>query len=174
MIGQIDIEKTLQLQPNKECLFVSVATVLNHVVDVVNAIQKEREAERFEIQEWIGILEAVRKSVNVHEKQIDELQMKTEPEKCEMPAENMLTMVDNQVTANLPNIDVGELAFLSKENTELKDEIDRLEIELERTRKALDKAKWWLHEIVESHRCTPISTAEMALEDITALEQKDK
>jgi hypothetical protein len=82
MIGQIDIEKTLELQPNKECLFVSVATILNHVVDVVNTIQKEREAERFEIQEWIDILEAVRKSVNTHEKQIDELQMKVEPEKC--------------------------------------------------------------------------------------------
>lgn len=41
------------------------------------------------------------------------------------------------------------------------------------TRKALDKAKWWLHEIVESHRYTPISTAEMALKEITALEQKD-
>lgn len=39
MIGQIDIEKTLQLQPNKECLFVSVATILNHVVDVVNELQ---------------------------------------------------------------------------------------------------------------------------------------
>lgn len=38
MISQIDIEKTLQLQPNKECLFVSVATVLNHVVDAVNGI----------------------------------------------------------------------------------------------------------------------------------------
>ena len=47
---------------------------LNELVDAVNTIQKEREAERFEIQEWIGILEAVRKSVNVHEKQIDELQ----------------------------------------------------------------------------------------------------
>lgn len=45
--------------------------------------------------------------------------------------------------------------------------------ELIRTRKALDKAKWWLNEIVESHRCTPISTAEMALKQITALEQKD-
>lgn len=41
MIGQIDIEKTLQLQPNKECLFVSVATVLNHVVDAVNELQKQ-------------------------------------------------------------------------------------------------------------------------------------
>lgn len=60
-----------------------VLNKLNEVVDAVNIIQKEREAERFEIQEWIGILEAVRKSVNIHEKQIDELQMKLEPEKCE-------------------------------------------------------------------------------------------
>lgn len=37
----------------------------------------------------------------------------------------------------------------------------------------LDKAKWWLNEIVENHRCTPISTAEMALKEITAMEQKD-
>ena len=44
---------------------------------------------------------------------------------------------------------------------------------LERTRKVLDRAKWWLHEIVESHRCTPISTAEIALKEITALEQGD-
>ena len=45
--------------------------------------------------------------------------------------------------------------------------------ELIRTRKALDRAKWWLNEIVENHRYTPISTAEMALKEITALEQKD-
>lgn len=62
---------------------------INELVDAVNTIQKEREAERFEIQEWIGILEAVRKSVNVHEKQIDELQMKVEPEKCETRSENV-------------------------------------------------------------------------------------
>lgn len=73
-----------------------------------------------------------------------------------------LRVTDKQVTANLPNIDAGELAFLSKENSDLKDEV-------ERTRKALDKAKWWLHEIVENHRYTPISTAEMALKEITAI-----
>lgn len=43
-----------------------------------------------------------------------------------------LRVTDKQVTANLPNIDAGELAFLSKENSDLEDE-------LERTRKALDK-----------------------------------
>ena len=67
----------------------AMAGKIDELVDAVNAIQKEREAERFEIQEWIGILEAVRKSVNIHEKQIDELQMKLEPEKCETPAENV-------------------------------------------------------------------------------------
>lgn len=44
-----------------------------------------------------------------------------------------LRVIDKQVTANLPNIDAGELAFLSKENSDLKDELDR-------TRKALDVA----------------------------------
>jgi hypothetical protein len=53
------------------------------------------------------------------------------------------------------------------------DDLLALETELNRTRKALDRAKWWLHEIVENHRYTPISTAEMALKEITALEQKD-
>ena len=53
------------------------------------------------------------------------------------------------------------------------EEYKRLQDELDRTRKALDKAKWWLNEIVESHRFTPISTAEIALKEITALEQKD-
>lgn len=47
---------------------------INELVDAVNSIQKEREAERFEIQEWIGIIEAVRESVNIHENKIKELQ----------------------------------------------------------------------------------------------------
>ena len=38
--------------------------------------------------------------------------------------------------------------------------------ELDRTRKALDKAIWWLNEIVENHRFTPISTAEKALKEL--------
>ncbi len=45
-----------------------------------------------------------------------------------------LRTTNKQVTANLPNIDAGELAFLSKENTELKDELDR-------ARKALNAAQ---------------------------------
>ena len=43
------------------------------------------------------------------------------------------------------------------------------EQELDRTRKALDKAIWWLKEIVENHRFTPISTAEKALAEINEI-----
>jgi tRNA G10 N-methylase Trm11 len=85
------IEKLEKQNTWGECL-----EKLNELIDAVNAIQKEREAERFEIQEWIGILEAVRKSVNVHEKQIDELQMKTEPEKCEIRSENVQPVAETR------------------------------------------------------------------------------
>lgn len=91
--SKMDCVEITVLGKHTECLgFDSAKEIgkkLNELVDAVNAIQKEREAERFEIQEWIGILEAVCKSVNLHEKQIDELQMKLEPEKCETPAENV-------------------------------------------------------------------------------------
>lgn len=92
--------------------------------------------------------------------------------------ENVLTMVDNQVTANLPNIDLGELAFLSKENTELKDEIDRLETELERTRKALNVALDWLGQVATLEKCDDDLCREFTKRKLaeikTALEQKDK
>ena len=78
-------DKTIDVQTHASPYDLQIK--INELVDTVNTIQKEREAERFEIQEWIGILEAVRKSVNVHEKQIDELQMKLEPEKCETSAD---------------------------------------------------------------------------------------
>lgn len=95
-----------------------------------------------------------------------------------------LRVTDKQVTANLPNIDAGELAFLSKENTELKDEIDRLETKLIRTRKALDVAVGAL-KLFDSGQYTPqpdsygLKTdasrlARKTLYQITALEQKDK
>ena len=91
MIEKVEIVTNMQPQTELEKailrVFNGVTTKLNEVIDAVNTIQKEREAERFEIQEWIGILEAVRESVNIHEEQIDELQMKLEPHKCE-PIEN--------------------------------------------------------------------------------------
>lgn len=33
-------------------------------------------------------------------------------------------------------------------------------------KKQRDRAKWWLKEIVENHRHTPITTAEMALKEL--------
>lgn len=92
MIEKLDVMKDTRNVIDKDGMCHTAANFtaiekINELCDVINAIQKEREAERFEIQEWIGILEAVRKSVNVHEKQIDELQMKLEPEKCESPVD---------------------------------------------------------------------------------------
>lgn len=52
---------------------------------------------------------------------------------------------------------------LLEENAQLKEKIERLE-------KQYAKAKWWLNEIVNNHRFTPISTAEKALKDLEELE----
>lgn len=41
-----------------------------------------------------------------------------------------LRVTDKQVTVNLPNIDACELAFLSKENSDLKDEVEKLQKQL--------------------------------------------
>lgn len=42
------------------------------------------------INELIDIVNALVEENNIHEEQIDELQMKLEPEKCETPAERMI------------------------------------------------------------------------------------
>lgn len=40
------------------------------------------------------------------------------------------------------------------------------------TKKKLDRAIWWLNEIVENHRFTPISTAEKALKELNKKENQ--
>ena len=87
MIGRIDVEKTLQLQPNKECLFVSVATILNELVDIVNKLHEEAENNARIRADHEKLIDTLVAENNIHEKQIDELQMKTEPEKCEIPTD---------------------------------------------------------------------------------------
>jgi len=74
--------------------------------------------------------------------------------------------------------DDNDMIFRNFRNSDTYDEegmmkwcdVDDLVDDYDRTKKQLDRALWWLHEIVENHRCTPISTAEMALQE---LEQKD-
>ena len=95
MIEKLDVIKHTDNLYDKNGFITNVAcgeatiSKVNELIDAINTTQKEREAEWFEIQEWIGILEAVRKSVNVHERQIDKLQMKLEPEKCKTRPENV-------------------------------------------------------------------------------------
>ena len=43
---------------------------------------------------------------------------------------------------------------------------------IEELQKKLDRAIWWLNEIVENHRFTPITTAEKALKELNKKEEK--
>ncbi len=53
--------------------------------------------------------------------------------------------------------------------SELKDQLEAKEQMIKNLTKKLNRAEWWLHEIVENHRLTPISTAEMALKEIKGM-----
>lgn len=52
---------------------------INELVDAVNAIQKEREAEWFEIKEWIGIVSDLRSRVPVVESRVSILEEDAHP-----------------------------------------------------------------------------------------------
>lgn len=72
-------------------------------------------------------------------------------------------------------IDVVNGICEHQESHKIRSTNEKLREELEYTKKALDKAIWWLKEIVDNHRFTPISTAEKALKEINELlEQKDE
>lgn len=81
----------------------------------------------------------------------------------ESPAENVQPDTKSR-PVNVQKIEVGELAYLQKENSDLKDEV-------EYTRKALDVAKEGLKRI--DWCATDYGAAQDALDKITALEQKD-
>ena len=54
---------------------------INELVDAVNKLETMAKNTN-------TVLESLVEENNIHEKQIDELQMKLEPEKCEIPADN--------------------------------------------------------------------------------------
>lgn len=52
-------------------------------------------------------------------------------------------------------------------NMELRDQLEAERVRADKYHQKYNKAIWWIHEIVENHRFTPISTAEMALKILT-------
>ena len=76
-------------------------------------------------------------------------------------------VTNKQVTANMPNIDAGELAFLSKENSDLKDE-------LERTRKALETLQEFVMKLYLNGNITDEQLERYKKMLIPALEQKEQ
>lgn len=51
-------------------------------------------------------------------------------------------------------------------NMELRDQLETERVRADKYHQKYNKAIWWLHEIVENHRFTPISTAEKALKEL--------
>ena len=114
---------------------------INELVDAVNAVQKKREAERLEIQEWIGILETVRKSVDTHEKQIDELQNHIAD-----ASKKVATMTNSNQKERFQT----KIAMLEQNNQVLRNKREEYLGNLEHTRKALDVALKGLDDIIDS------------------------
>lgn len=54
------------------------------------------------------------------------------------------------------------------------EQIEKLECELEKVEHKYARALWWLNEIVNNHRHTPISTAEMAIKELKENDTKDE
>lgn len=84
----------------------------------------------------------------------------------DIPEGRNFIILDNSVYGNSGTWYCGRETFIDWKNVKRWCYLDDLIKENERTREALDKAKWWLNET--------ISAAEMALNQITTLEQKDK
>ena len=126
------------------------------------------------IEELDDAVSATMDSVNIHEKQIDELQMKLEPEKCDIPDGD--DAIQEVIHENL----YTKSMRMDKEFAE--EECVRLQNELDRTRKALDVAvdalkvysnkseNWWYgYEFQGSYVDTAGETADKALEQINEI-----
>lgn len=173
MIERLDIK---DYENKEQLVWFGVINKINALVDAVNKLETMAKNTN-------TVLESLVVENNIHEKQIDELQMKLEPQKCETPTENVLDEIEKAKkdgTVIFPNPEDVAAALtkslrMDKEFAEA--EYVRLQNKLERTRKALDVAVDALKNIGASYpRITDIAMqdkANKALDKITALEQKD-
>ena len=77
--------------------FGMVCRKINELVDAVNKLHEEAENNARIRANHEKLIDTLVVENNIHEKQIDELQMKLEPEKCETLAENVpppITLID--------------------------------------------------------------------------------
>ena len=84
-------------------------------------------------------------------------------------AVNKLTSCVGQLGVEFDNDDTDDIAEVKNENLCIKSMRmgkEFAEEEMERLQKKLNRAMWWLKEIVNNHRFTPITTAENALEEL--------
>lgn len=82
MIEKLDLLKMFNERQTEGQWNKAVETTINLLIDAVNKLETMARNTN-------TVLESLVQENNIHEKQIDELQMKLEPEKCETPAENV-------------------------------------------------------------------------------------
>ena len=146
----------------EECLgFDSAKKLLNKInelVDTVNELHEEAENNARIRANHEKLIDTLVVENNIHEKQIDELQMKLEPEKAT----------------------ISKMEKVETEDKDLSDRIGKLEIELDRTKKQMVTKCNQLEiavDALETFAQIPQPIAEVAkvkLYAIKELEQKDK
>lgn len=122
-------------------------SILNQLVDAVNELHEEAENNARIRANHEKLIDTLVAENNIHEQQIDELQIKIEPEKCETPAKNVQDEIDKAkregrvIFPNPADIATALTKSLRMDKEFAEDECARLQNKLERTRKALEIIK---------------------------------
>lgn len=186
MIEKLDLDcgyatvDWLPTQHGKRCGAKEIQTTVNQLVDAVNKLETMAKNTN-------TVLKSLVQENNIHERQIDKLQIKIEPEKCETPTKNVQDEIDKAkregrvIFPNPADIATALTKSLRMDKEFAEAECVRLQNELERTRKALDVAVDAIKDNLSQANFTQMLDAsrfhcirtrcESALEQITALEQ---
>jgi transcriptional regulator with XRE-family HTH domain len=140
----------------KELLKMSIGEIIKELRLEKGITQTALAKEIGVTNEWLCAIENRRKnlSIDLAYKIADNLHL-TDKEK-----ENFIKIVKNKSKPN-------SKFLLQVANMELRDQLEDKEQMIKNLTKKLSRAEWWLKEIVENHRFTPISTAEKALKELT-------
>ena len=82
-----DIPTNTILEKNILTICSGYTNKINELVDAVNELHEEAENNARIRAKHENLIDALVEENNIHEEQIDELQMKVEPEKCEPPVD---------------------------------------------------------------------------------------
>ena len=103
---------------------------LNEVIDAVNELQESLQGVVNNSIKDGARIQNLQEQIDEHDKEIDD---------CAADIYAIEKRFKLSRAENVPNIDVNELAFLSKENSDLKDELERITDILYKSKYALEE-----------------------------------